>query len=388
MKRNRLIWFALWILSIVGISFYGGTVSYGFFATLTLVPIFSLLYLLLVYVYFRIYQKIENRYIVVNETVPFHFSLVNEYFMLFAGIRVIFYSSFSTINGLSDETEYELLPHTGIEKETALICHYRGEYKVGIKRIEIQDFFRLFKISYKNKEGVNAVVRPQLVRLEQLGDIDLACAVKDSNTNATEMDVLSREYVPGDEPRWIHWNQTARTGTLMTRQLVGQDYQEITILMDTCRRSKEQMEYLPLENKLLETTLAVAYYLSRNYLHTTEYHFYQTLIQSGVGTDAEFNEFYERLSTVSFSDRNTHTLFCEAVKLRPEIFRSSMIFLIVSFWSSDMEALLETFENSNLYIVVYLITDDKHDGPDLTNHTKIKLVRISPHANLQEVMQS
>lgn len=94
-----------------------------------------------------------------------------------------------------------------------------------------------FKISYKNKEGVNAVVRPQLVRLEQLGDIDLACAVKDSNTNATEMDVLSREYVPGDEPRWIHWSQTARTGTLMTRQQVGQDYQKITILMDTYRRS-------------------------------------------------------------------------------------------------------------------------------------------------------
>lgn len=73
MKRNRLIWFGLWILSIVGISFFGGTVSYGFFATLTLVPMFSLLYLLLVYIYFRIYQKIENRYIVVNETVPFHF---------------------------------------------------------------------------------------------------------------------------------------------------------------------------------------------------------------------------------------------------------------------------------------------------------------------------
>ena len=29
--------------------------------------------LLRVYVYFRIYQKIENRYIVVNETVPFQF---------------------------------------------------------------------------------------------------------------------------------------------------------------------------------------------------------------------------------------------------------------------------------------------------------------------------
>ena len=146
MRRNRIIWLCLWVLSLVGISFRGGAVSYGFFAVLTLVPIISLLYLLAVYILFHVYQKVEQRYASVNEPVRYHFSLVNEYPLLFCGIRVNFFSSFSTITGLDSETEYELQPHTRIEKETNLICKYRGEYEVGIKEIEIQDFFRLFRI--------------------------------------------------------------------------------------------------------------------------------------------------------------------------------------------------------------------------------------------------
>ena len=141
MKRNRLIWFCLWVLSLVGISLKGGAVTYGFFALLTLVPLISALYLLAVYSMFHIYQELEHRYVTVNEPVHYRFALVNEYPLQFAGIRVRFFSSFSSITDLDDETEYELKPHSRIEKETKLICRYRGEYEIGIKAIEIQDFF-------------------------------------------------------------------------------------------------------------------------------------------------------------------------------------------------------------------------------------------------------
>ena len=45
MKRNRILFLIAWIASVVGISFFGGPVSYGFFALLTLLPLISLLYL-------------------------------------------------------------------------------------------------------------------------------------------------------------------------------------------------------------------------------------------------------------------------------------------------------------------------------------------------------
>ena len=86
----------MWILSLIGISFRGGAVSYGLFAVLTLIPFFSLLYLFAVYILFHIYQNIERRYVTVNEPVRYRFSLVNECPMVFAGIRVKFFSSFSS----------------------------------------------------------------------------------------------------------------------------------------------------------------------------------------------------------------------------------------------------------------------------------------------------
>ncbi|MBP0967034.1 MAG: DUF58 domain-containing protein, partial [Oscillospiraceae bacterium] len=305
MKRNRLIWLCLWVLSVVGISLRGGTVTYGFFTVMTLVPLLSLLYLLTVYMLFRIYQEPEQRFVTVNEPVRYRFALVNEFPIQFVSIRVRFFSSFSSITDLDDETEYELKPYTRIEKETRLICKYRGEYKVGIREIEIQDFFRLFRFRYRNKECIHAVVRPQLIKADSLGEITLSDAVRESERSRSEPDILSREYVSGDDPRFINWTQTARTGSLMTRILTGSGHREIAILTDTFRNGRTQAEFLPAENKILEVALAVAFFLSRNQICAAEYHLRQDLVRLTVENTWKFEEFYNMLSDVSFSSLHT-----------------------------------------------------------------------------------
>lgn len=384
-KKNRIIWFCLWIASLVGISYYGGPVSYGFFTVLTLIPIFSLGYLLYVFLGFRIYQKTESRYLTVNETVPFHFSLQNEHLLLFAGIRVFFFSTFSSITGLDDKTEYELLPHTGIQKDTKLVCHYRGEYDVGIKGIEIQDYFRLFRFTYK-KESVNAVVKPQLVRLEHLGTMELANVNRDSNSKNLELDVVSREYAFGDEPRLINWSQTARTGTLMTRKQIGQDYQDIVLVMDSFRNGEDPMKFIPMENKILETTLAVAYYLSNHFISATEYHYQHNMVSLPVGKGDAFERFYEELSQTSFDNRNTHQALFHAVISTKAILQSSMIFLIMSYWDEASERLLKLFEQNNIYTVVYLICNEGDYVPDVSDYIRVDINVISPYVKLEEVM--
>lgn len=386
MRRNRIIWLCLWVLSLVGISLRGGAVSYGFFAVLTLVPIISLLYLLAVYILFHVYQKVEQRYASVNEPVRYHFSLVNEYPLLFCGIRVNFFSSFSTITGLDSETEYELQPHTRIEKETNLICKYRGEYEVGIKEIEIQDFFRLFRIRYKNKECVHAVVKPQLLKIEKLGEIELSDAVRNSERNKSELDVLSREYIAGDDRRLINWSQYARTNTLRTRNQIGTEHREIAIIMGTYRNSTSQHVFIPTENKMLETALAVSYYFSRNNISAAEYHYHQELVRLSVGRTSEFEDFYDRLSEVVFSPANTHELLREEILRRMDILESSMVFLVVSLWDSDLERLLNVFEENNLHTIICFISDDRKSVPDLSRHTGTDLIYLTPHTDLTEVM--
>ncbi|MBQ3907273.1 MAG: hypothetical protein II743_10965, partial [Lachnospiraceae bacterium] len=204
MKRNRSVFAILWVLSLVAISFYGGPVSYGLFAVLTLLPLVSLAYLCCVYIFFRIYQELDGKQLVANHTVPFYFTLMNEFHFGFCGIRVHFFSSFSTISGLDDGVEYELLPKTGIKKQTNLVCKYRGEYEVGIKSVEIEDYFRLMHMSYHNRETLRVIVKPNLVELSDLGSIDLSQTMaRESLINPTEPDVLVRNYEIGDDVRQI-----------------------------------------------------------------------------------------------------------------------------------------------------------------------------------------
>ena len=96
----------LWSLSLAGISFYGGPVSYGLFALFTLIPVISVVYLLFVVAFFRIYQEAGTKWLAANHAVPFYFILKNESYFGFAGIRIRFFSSFSTINGLDDGIEF------------------------------------------------------------------------------------------------------------------------------------------------------------------------------------------------------------------------------------------------------------------------------------------
>ncbi|MBP3855323.1 MAG: DUF58 domain-containing protein [Ruminiclostridium sp.] len=382
MRRNRIIWLCLWVLSIVGISFKGGAVTYGLFALLTLVPVVSALYLLAVYMLFHIYQDLGQRFVSVNEPADYRFALVNEYPLRFAGIKVSFFTEFSTITDLDSDTEYELAPHTRTEKETKLICRYRGEYNIGIKEIEIQDHFRLFRLRYKNKECIHATVKPQLVKTDRIGSIELSDAVKESERGRSELDIISREYVPGDDRRFINWSQSVRTGNLMTRELTGSDHREAAVIIDTFRYSADQADFLPAENKILETALAAAYYFCRNNIPVSEYHIAGELVRLAAESTLRFEEFYECVSETVFDSRNDHTRLYDAVTRCPEIFDSSMVFIILSVWDALTDALLKQLEAGGLYTVICFIGDNENDCPDLSDHKSCGLVMISPYEEL------
>ncbi len=384
MKRNRIIWIVLLVLSIVAISFYGGVVSFGFFYTMLLVPVVSLLYLLYVFIFFRIYQYNDGRQIVVDDPLPYSFKLINEFHLPFVGIRVRFFSPFSTINELSDKTEYELMPHTGITRETTIVCHYRGEYEIGIKEVEVQDYFRLFKIKYLNRESKRVTINPKLVLLENLGSFEMHS--QDAMNNLSKLDIVSREYIPGDDVRFINWSQTARTGKLMSRDRIGEEGNGVAIIMDSCRYSADPYVYLPVENKLLELTLAISLYFCNKSIASNEYHFYRQLISQLVENKTQFEDFYKQMSSLIFDSANTQQKLFENLLRDEKIFSSAVVYMILPVWSEYASLVINKLSERNIYTVVYIISDDTDIKPHVPRADLVDIIVISPEAKLEEVL--
>ena len=385
MKRNRIILFLLWVLSLVGISFYGGPISYGFFVVLTLIPIISVIYMICVFVLFKIYQSLENRDITCNRTEAFYFTLQNESPVSFFGVRVMFYSSFSTISGLDDKTEYELKPHSGIKKRTNIVCRYRGEYEVGIKKVVIQDFFRLFSYTYNNKEPFRIIVKPDIVRLERLLHGDVAVnTVKDSLVNKTFPDVLTREYVSGDDPRLINWKVSGAAGKLMVRDMISEQQQGVGIIMDSCRYSDRIDEYLPVENKILEAAIALNLYFSEKGIPVSTYYETTDPEESLVYRENGFDAFYDRMCGFSFKDDHSNELLMSHVMSQGSVFTKRAVFMIVHVWDEAVTMMVQELNKNAIPVIIYVISDE--EDISFERISRVDVVRIPTESDLREVM--
>jgi len=386
MKRNWLIFAVLWILSLVGISCYGGAVSYGLFAMLTILPGVCVVYLLCVFFFFRIYQEIDSRHLVANHSVPFLFTLMNEMHFGFVGIRVRFYSSFSSITGLDDETEYELLPMTGINKQTDLLCKYRGEYEVGIKQVELQDYFRLVRMSYHNREALRVIVKPDLIDLEGLRRVDvIRIMARDSRLRQTDPDILVRAYEPGDDVRRMHWAATARSASPMIRTSIGQQQEGISILMGTCRCSNDPKDYLPIENKMLEATLALAMFFAKKRIPVRTFHLGTALEEHSVQGLEQFDRLYETLAGVEFREERSEELLLTQMSANRKLLDAKAVFLILHEWTPHGERLRKYLSENNVQAFVYLIADIG-DATEEQKFSESVVTYVSPDDDLKEVM--
>ena len=321
MRRNRLIFLLLWLASLVGISYRGGPVSYGLFVFLTLLPVISLIYLFAVFLAFKVYQHLEGRDLTAHHPHPFLFILENEFFFPFASVKVNLFSDYSTISGQDDGAEYELFPHEGIRNEATIVCHYRGEYEVGVKSLEIVDFLRLFRLRYRNPSTMKVPVKPDLIRLSELRSVDIQLLnALDSPLDDSVPDVVVRDYAPGDDPRYIEWKATARSRALKTRLRIGETQQGIGILMSTERSTQDPAVYLPLENKVLEASLALSWYFAADHTPVTLGYLTGYWKKLTIDRPEAFGEYYETVSSVVFSDLSTETLMLQNALQDPAFF--------------------------------------------------------------------
>ena len=384
MRVRRCLLGIAWVLALSAISFYGGAVSYGFFFGVTLIPVISLIYLLCVLVRFKIYQEAEKKSLVCGQPTPYLFILQNEDYFAYTSISVRMHSSFSYAEDSFENVEYELLPGDKTVCETKIVCKYRGEYEIGVKEVVLTDFLRLFRLRYVVSGQIKAVVIPQIVQLSELKSIaDLPMLVQSDTSGSREPDIVVRDYVEGDSLKQIHWKATAREQKLKVRVMTGKENQGITVFCDTRRYSEDMKEFLPLENKILETFLAVGYYFAAADKEFSAYYGQNGVVKKHVEGIDDFDDFYHTVSKMVFDKDENPRNVMEQVTGQGVLWGSNLVFCVLHELNSAILDITERLAASGVVVVIYVITDQ--DSRDYVKHgtTRRRIVVIPVEASLE-----
>lgn len=388
MRMRRVIFAICWILSLISISFYGGTVSYGIFFALTFIPLLSFLYIACVWFRYKVYQEIGSRNIVCGQSVPYYFVLQNEDWFAFAGIRVLFFSDFSYVEELPGEIEYELLPGEKYRYETSFVCRYRGEYEVGIKEVVISDFFGLFSLRCAIKETKKVIVSPKLIKIYELRSIsDISAMIqREAVRMVTELDTVTREYVQGDVLKQIHFKATAREHKLMSRKLTGEEKRGVALFFDTHRCHGDPKIYLPVENRILETVLALTFFFSEKNIPVLTYCNQGEILQDSLSCVGDFEDFYGQIRGIRFDRKEDTKGSISCILHRGLVLDKQVIFFVLHKIDHEILEMTKRISGSGTITVFYVITEENVENFCMMSDGNRRIIAITPQEELEEAL--
>ena len=292
------------LVSLVLASLRGGTVSYTLFYITWGAPIFSGLYLLYVCISLKLSQSVEKQVLTKGEKVKYVFGLKNRSFLTCTGVKPVFYDRLSEFKDAVPTESLSIVPGQKHEVETALRVNYRGKYNVGMEKVEIMDFFRLFKLTRTYKTPIKVQVSPIVPHFDNLVfDVDEYyenIQVMSFGQEALYPDVELRKYVSGDSARVINWKASAKSGELFSRKYVDETNAGVLLVTDFSPVSLEGAERIIAEDKIIGAALGIADYLYRKNIKVNTLFFDKRAQMINIRSRAELDSFYAACSRVKF----------------------------------------------------------------------------------------
>lgn len=388
-KKGILILAALFAASLTGISFYGGPVTWLFFLTVLFTPFTCIIYIIFVIFMIKIYQKADGRGMTASAPSDFYITINNESFFSFSSVRMIFYSSFSNIMGLDDKTVYELPPNSSVTRNTKLVCKYRGEYLVGIKELEVRDFLDLFSVTYRIREPLSVIVAPAMIELSELRNgEDIEDSDIDSRINPAEPDITVREYVPGDNIRLIHHKASAVMQKPMIRELKGGEKDGVLIVMEASRHGILPEEYLPSENRVIESVLALSLYYIRKNIPADIVYRQDALINMPVRTYPDHERLYGIMRTYSFGAETDTLSLLEELSAGGFAYTYRMIIFVLNECGPEEYGLIEKINISRVPVRIYVCSNENDNdlSGEVTGDGNINIIPIGTELPTEDVL--
>jgi uncharacterized protein (DUF58 family) len=205
----------------------------------------------------------------------------------------------------------------------------RGTVTAGPMLLRRTDPFGLVVAERKVTGSVAVAVRPRRHPLRMLPtgrQRDLEGPTREVSQGSASFHQL-REYVPGDDLRHIHWRTSARTGTLVVKQLVDTTKPEVVVIVDNRRTTMTEADF--------EEAVEIAASL----LHAAEAEGFPTQLLFADGDNGDVTALdggalshLDRLTDVRLSDDDSLLELAEALRARGR----SLVFLTGDLGAGDL----------------------------------------------------
>ena len=132
----------------------------------------------------------------------------------------------------------KVLPGERVELVTVRLARKRGVHEASAVTLRSAAPFGVAERRRTLQVAGSTIVLPAVIPLGRLPfltlDSDPERASRSVSRRGTGPEFMGiREYRPGDSPRHVHWPSTARTGTVMVRELEQQRSRRLAIVIDT-----------------------------------------------------------------------------------------------------------------------------------------------------------
>ncbi|MBQ9886814.1 MAG: DUF58 domain-containing protein [Lachnospiraceae bacterium] len=390
MSKYTIIWFILLLLSFGAATYFSGALSFCMLYFLLILPIVCLIYIFRQYRNISFEQKTDSKTMIAGVPEQYSFELKNlAAYTPYYNVQLNIADKHCDIQSLSRTSFYNLAPGETINKNTSIICKYRGSCQIGVTSIKIRDFLNFFCVPFNVKNKLLVFVMPQIVFLEQLKSIPEFESVQEDDTAfmKDEIDVPVRDYMSGDPLNRINWKATARERSLKTRLYTGIRNRKISVIVDTGTISGTEEQRLCYENKVLETAIALVRYFSTKDTDICTYYFQNlgshkySLVTGVVKSVTDFDLFYEKFSRLYFEPVGYN--FLENIDIIDEsIINSSIVLLITSEINDGVSEYASRLSRRGIRTNIYAITEKWQQ-----KHLQaVNITYINPLQDIREVL--
>lgn len=382
---NKIIMIVLMIVTAVLSSIHGGTITYSLFYLTWAVGVLAWLYLMYVFARFKIYQRLDKLTIVKGEKVPYNFTLSNEDIITYAGVKVTFYERLSKLSEIPAKKSYSLTPGQSYSWDTYLSAAYKGEYSVGIEKVEITDFLHLFKMTYRYPKTILVRVLPRVPHYEHLVIAAEEYTRSQSISSREEVypDVELRKFVPGDGIRAVNWKASARAGELFTRKYMDEANPEVFLLTDFSASGLNGEARIIAEDKIVEASLGIAHYLEQKNVTVKASHFFGGVQHMSIFSKQGMDAFYEVCAAAPFNAPLDAGGLLMAV---PELTDGMSQIIVVTHSLGDklMISCAELAGKGHPVDIVYI--GDEESGEDMSINDKLRVIQITSEQEVGDVL--